>query len=393
MKMDNPAIVVVAYNRPDALGSLLQTLQTAVIPEGTTLVISVEGEAPDTVVRMAQDFDWRHGPKRVINQKEKLGLREHILRSGDLSQEYGSVIVLEDDLILSPHFYTYTASALATYQDKPVIAGVALYNYIVNEFSNLDFEPLNDGGDVYFLQIACSWGQAWTAGQWSLFRTWYAEASKRPFGEGRPIPRLLHAWGAKSWKRFFIKYLVETDRFFVYPRASLTSNTARPGTHTKRPVSIYQTPLDLRPRQWRFTDPDRSIAVYDAFYELRPEALRRAEPQLGDVDFDVDIWCDKPPAARTRPFLLSGRNCRGAKGFGAGGAPVEATVAAGEPGSLVRMSQAAAFSSASFWSRYRLLKAASPAHAKAKLLFSTLKPVQTELKIISAQRKAAKAAR
>lgn len=386
MNAATPAIVVVAFNRPVALGALLETLRAAAIPDGVTLVISVEGGAPSSVIEMASTFDWPHGPKRVILQLRRLGLREHILRSGDLSEEYGAVIVLEDDLILSPHFYGYASQALSAFSATPVVGGVALYSYMLNEFSNLDFEPLNDGGDVYFLQIACSWGQAWTWEQWRLFRAWYETAKDLPFDSGRPLPRQLMAWKPTSWKKYFIKYLVETDRYFAYPRYALTSNTARPGTHTKRPVSIYQSPLEMRPRRWRFTDPSTSVAVYDAFYELTPQALNRLEPSFPATGLDVDIWGDKPIAARSGTFILAaGGSAKGARRFGGAGAPIEAIVANGEPGSLVSLGPKGARQRRSLWDRYRLIRATSPANARSKLMFSVLKPIQTEMKILSSQ--------
>jgi hypothetical protein len=194
-----------------------------------------------------------------------------------------------------------------------------------------------------------------------LFRAWYETAKDLPFKVGDSLPRQLAAWKSSSWKKYYIKYLVETGRYFVYPRHSLSSNTARPGTHTKRPVSIYQSPLEMRPRRWRFTDPSTSVAVYDAFYELTPAALARAESLSLAAEIDRSAGKPKP-----------------------------ATATEGCPGSRLDHDLAKRFRQRSFWDRYRLISAASPANAWAKVLFYALKPIQTEIKILSSRWRASR---
>ena len=51
-----------------------------------------------------------------------------MLQCGDISYEYGSVIVLEDDLFVSPFFYKYAVEAQEFYRDDNRIGGISLYN-------------------------------------------------------------------------------------------------------------------------------------------------------------------------------------------------------------------------------------------------------------------------
>ena len=125
-----PAIVVVAFNRPDSLKRLLGSLKKGHYPDDIKLIISID-HSPDNspVVDCANDFEWNAGEKEIIIHPENLGLRRHILSCGDLSYKYGSVIILEDDLFVSPFFYQYSLDALDFYKDKDDIAGIGLFNY------------------------------------------------------------------------------------------------------------------------------------------------------------------------------------------------------------------------------------------------------------------------
>ncbi|MEJ7683902.1 MAG: hypothetical protein WKG06_39795 [Segetibacter sp.] len=109
-----PAIVIVTYNRPASLQRLLSFLSKAVFDcSDVNLVISIDYHSSskhDEVVKIANDFDWKYGFKKIIEHKSNLGLRAHVLSCGDLSEEYDAVIVLEDDIVVSPFFYKYASA-------------------------------------------------------------------------------------------------------------------------------------------------------------------------------------------------------------------------------------------------------------------------------------------
>ncbi|MCH4891674.1 glycosyl transferase family 2 [Sphingomonas sp. SFZ2018-12] len=389
-----PALVIVGYDRPDALAGLLTALRAGTYPDGVPLVISLDLSGDPRPGEVADAFEWPRGPKRVIRHPQRLGLRNHILSCGDLSEEYGAVIVLEDDLLAAPHLYAYVERAIDRFGADNRIAGISLYHYRINEFNNMDFEPIDDGSDVYFMQVAASWGQAWTASQWRLFRQWYARYGRDPIRVTDGVPRQLEAWRDNSWKRFYMKYLAMTGRYFVYPRASLTTNRARPGTNTKRAVSIYQTAMDVGARDWRLPALDQSLARYDIFYEPEPDTLRALQPALADADFDVDLYGVKPAAALTRPDLLSSRPARrGRLRFGlVSDAPAVASIIAGVPGSFFTLAPRDHFSAMSLGRRWALARATQVGRPGNAMMFQMLKPVQTEIlirKLARARRQAA----
>ena len=115
------ALVVVGYNRPKSMRRILDSLNRAQYDyTEIPLVISIDNSGDDSVRKEAESFQWKHGEKRLICHKERMGLRKHIISCGDLTEEYGAVMILEDDLYVSPDYYNYAVKALEKYGDHPI---------------------------------------------------------------------------------------------------------------------------------------------------------------------------------------------------------------------------------------------------------------------------------
>ncbi|MCR5357750.1 MAG: hypothetical protein K6E63_10170, partial [Lachnospiraceae bacterium] len=230
--MERIAIVVVAYNRVASLMRLLDSLTGAYYPEGVDvpLIISVDKSDSAAVEDVARDYVWEHGDKSVRLHETNLGLREHVLECGDISRDYDGVIVLEDDLYVSPSFYMYTLAAFSRTRMEKKIGGISLYSHRLNVHAREPFEAIDDGYDNYYMQFASSWGQAFTTAQWDGFRQWYDMHSQDDIASD-DIPVNVSTWSDKSWLKYYIKYLVNTDKYFLYPRVSFTTNFGDEGEH------------------------------------------------------------------------------------------------------------------------------------------------------------------
>ncbi|HEY5587481.1 MAG TPA: glycosyltransferase [Candidatus Paceibacterota bacterium] len=306
-----PSIVVVAYNRPLSLKRLLNSLKNADYSDhrDINLIISIDKSDIKEVVLTAIEFDWAYGKKTIIEHDTKLGLRKHIISCGDLTNEYDSVIILEDDLFVSPQFYLYCIQSLLTYNDDPKIAGISLYAYRINEISNLFFLPIEDGWENYFIQFASSWGQIWTTNQWECFKNWYEK--NQIISDFIPIPTQVRKWSEQSWKKFYIAYLVETNKYFVFPRISLTTNfSSDAGTHlSQMPNDNFQVPLLLKYKNLNFSKFNESLAVYDSYFEIKAYCIKKLNPFLEKYDFECDLYGMKSDIHIKTPFLISTRNC------------------------------------------------------------------------------------
>lgn len=264
----NVPIVVVAYNRPKSLARLLKSISQADYPEiSIDLIISIDADNENqNVLAIANDFEWKYGEKKVNYQKVNLGLRSHILKCGDLTNEYDAIILLEDDLYVSTSFYFFAYEALEYSLDKDYIGGISLYNHQLNVHNKEHFTPLEDGFDNWYFQFASSWGQAWTTKQWAEFKEWYSKNDI--LKENSLIPRNVSSWSNKSWLKFYIAFLIKTNKYFLYPKISMSTNFSDAGTHRGNDSTIYQVPLYLgKKRTFNFSQISNSSGVYDAFYE------------------------------------------------------------------------------------------------------------------------------
>jgi len=286
-------LIVVAYNRPHALTRLLNSLATAnYFGDKIRLYISIDHSNENSVYEVADSFLWSHGEKIVSQSGEHLGLRRHVLQCGDLTTEYDRIIVLEDDLLVSPLFYDYTRQALNYYADDDRIGGIALYTHRLNQTVHRPFLPINDGYDVFFMQYACSLGQAWTAKQWQNFNTWY-NLNSDTLKPHRTLPRNVSLWPESSWLKYYIKYLIDTDRYFLYPYTSLTTNFGDIGTHFTSQTNIFHVPIYWCDQKvFDFVPLELSSSVYDAFFEN----MRLADylPSIDDPhDVTIDLYGSK----------------------------------------------------------------------------------------------------
>jgi len=305
----NIPIVVSAFDRKYALERLLSSLRKADYQDSVRLIISIDGKGPDEVVDAAHAFNWPHGEKEVVHHQENLGLRRHILSCGALARQYDGIILLEDDLYVSPAFYRYGVQAAEFYKNCPDIAGIALYAPSFNENAYLPFYPLHDGYDVYFMQLACSWGQLWLNSQWEEFEDWYRDNAALDLSKDASVPYSVRQWPDSSWKKFFIKFMIDRKKFFVYPRYSFTTNFGDKGRHHKG-TNLFQAPLIQGEKKGlSFVDFDQSLVKYDAYGEMLPESLRRLCPQLAEFDFTVDLYGVKEEHCYTGKFILTSKKC------------------------------------------------------------------------------------
>ncbi len=304
----NIAIVVAAYNRPASLQRLLNSIESAHYNgySNIPLIVSIDFSGNDTCKEIADRFEWKYGTKTTVCHPQNLGLKQHILKCGDYAIEYDAVIVLEDDLFVTSTFYDFCQQAYTFYKDEEAVAGVGLYNYRYNEFAHCPFEPITDGYSNYFLQIPCSSGQMWTSKMWEAFKTYLSTEDNTI--ENLAMPEAVVHWPLiTSWKRSFFKYIVMTDKYFVYPRIALATNFGDPGSHFNNPEYVWQTPLLVGRMKFTFCKIDQSFSIYDSFFELHSLAYERITGKRLSVTFDLNGT--KPLNIIKTEYLISSKQC------------------------------------------------------------------------------------
>jgi hypothetical protein len=235
-----PAIVVIVYKRARSLVRLLTGLNAAHYDHPVQLIISIDHGDNQHVLDAANSFEWDKGSKEVIYHPENLGIKNHIMACGDLTERFGSVIVLEDDLFVSQEFYRFSEAAEHFYRNDSKVAGIGLYKNTLNNENKTPFRPIPDQGDALFIQYTCTWGQLWNRDQWRKFRNWY-DVNDR-VDQHSLLPKNIIKWDSYSaWDKDYNYYLVENDLYYVYPQVSLSANLLEPGIHFTRSVPRRST--------------------------------------------------------------------------------------------------------------------------------------------------------
>lgn len=159
-------ILLFVFNRPDHTRQTIEALQRNTLAAQSHLFIYSDAprnekdvESVNEVRRMIATVE---GFKEVtiIAREENRGLARNII-DGVTTQvnKYGKVIVLEDDLITSPHFLTFMNDALDTYHDETRVGHIYACDYTQ--------EPSLP--DTYLIRFTGSWGWATWDRAWKLF--------------------------------------------------------------------------------------------------------------------------------------------------------------------------------------------------------------------------------
>jgi len=312
MSISNFAIVVVTFNRAESLERLLKSLGDSIYDSNFsyTLIISIDGGGSSDVLHIAESFKWKFGKKEIIQRTQNIGLRAHILKCGELTIEYGAVLILEDDLYVSQYFPYITKKLVNYYGNSDELAGASLYSYKYNEYAKMPFFPLTSQYDIYLMQVASSWGQIWTKKQWLRFKAWYDDNVDIGVNLTDPLPEAVINWPNSSWKKFFQKYMVEKGLYIVYPYEAYVTNFADVGSHFAVPMQHFQIPLCNIDKDFNFCDLDEAEVFYDAYYEPLPSLWENGFSDVYKGKVELDLFGLKLNRPIQAEYLISIHDCK-----------------------------------------------------------------------------------
>jgi len=160
-------IALFVYNRPEHTRRTLNYLQKNLLAEESRLFIFSDGAkttADEAKVEQVRQLIGNIGgfkSVKVINSKQNLGLANAIIKGvTQLVNEYGKVIVFEDDLLSSPHTLQYFNEALTRYANEDKVMHIGAYMFDLNDKTL---------PETFFYRIATSWGWATWARAWKDF--------------------------------------------------------------------------------------------------------------------------------------------------------------------------------------------------------------------------------
>jgi len=299
-----PAVVVNAFNRPESLDRLLRTLRLCDTRDGTDLVISVDGGGSRRreVLAVAKTFAWTAGASKVIEQDD-LGLVAHFRACGDLVEELGPIVLLEDDLVVGPNALRFAEAALDFTDGDDKVAGVSLSVPWFDGFRHLRFEPLLDGSDAIYAKLPWFHGMAWTQRQWRRHRVGAAADSDTS------LPGAFSELGNNEWFPDAVRDLVADDSWYLLSRAAHAVNFGDAGTHFTSGTEFFQQPI----MGGRFEAPrflgrdDPAVVPYDEYLEPDGRWLANHVDVLVGLDVSLDLRGVRQPDAVTTEWVVTSR--------------------------------------------------------------------------------------
>ena len=162
-------IALFVYNRPAHTQKTIEALKNNLLASESDLYIfsdaaktAKDNDSVAKVQQLINGLDNNSFNKiEIIEQRENLGLANSIITGVTrLVNEYGRVIVMEDDLISSPYCLQYFNDALDFYLDYERVMHIGAYMY-----------PINMAGlpDSFFFRAVPSWAWATWKRAWVHF--------------------------------------------------------------------------------------------------------------------------------------------------------------------------------------------------------------------------------
>lgn len=304
--MSDSAILLITYDKPRALAnSFRNLLKVDYLGKKVDLIISIDNSGNDEVEKVAKDLQWPYGEKIIRTFENRQGLKKHILQCFEFAETYNVLFLLEDDIYCSEAMFAYGYRAAKFYDNNDQIAGISLYGFQGN-WQNwaFRFEPFNSGYDNYFMRLGQSWGEVTTKKQWLEFKTWFKENSE--FVKDEVNVASVNRWPDSSWLKYYHRYCILKNKFFVYPYISVVSNCNGEGIHNFRSCNDFQVELQGKTKEYRFQKfdlNDKDTIVYDEY--MNPIWLKHFI-DIENNELSIDFWCTKRKKQLKKYTLTAG---------------------------------------------------------------------------------------
>ncbi len=166
MKKINVAITIFAFNRPDHLENLLNSLSINKESEYLPILFYIDGVRNNSdklknfkIKSLINNFRKFLPNSKIIERKENIGSKSNIINGvSETLDIYDAVIVLEDDLILDKYFINYMLKGLEKYANNREVFHVSGFSFIKQE----------EKGKSIFTRYMNCWGWATWSNRWAL---------------------------------------------------------------------------------------------------------------------------------------------------------------------------------------------------------------------------------
>lgn len=280
-------VALFAHRRRDHLERVVAALQANAGASDTPLVVFVDGpRTPDEAAQVAQvrEFVGRidgFASVDVIAREHNLGLAQSITTGvAQTLDRWGTVIVLEDDTVVGPHFLDYMNDGLRVYADDERVASIHGYVY-----------PMDvDLPDTFFMRGGDCWGWATWSRAWAHFDADGSRLRERLRASGAMDEWDFDGWSGlapmldgqiagdvDSWAVRWSAATFLDGMYTLYPGRSLVHNIGNDGSgshggdSSRFDVEPYAGRVDVRPIE--VVEDPAIHAAFEAFYRSQSADL------------------------------------------------------------------------------------------------------------------------
>jgi len=234
-------VVLFVYNRPEHTRQTIEALKNNDLASDSEIFIFSDGpknkESIPEVDQVRKIIREVSGFKKVaiIERERNWGLAANIIDgTTKIAGQYGTVIVLEDDLITSPHFLRFMNEALLAYKDEESVYSITGYSFT---------EGIKGIDSSYFLNLTSSWGWATWDKKWAVFakddnklkKILADRALSFKFNYDNSFPythmaRQQLEGRLNSWAIYWHACILEKNGLSLYPSGRLVQNIGHDGS-------------------------------------------------------------------------------------------------------------------------------------------------------------------
>jgi hypothetical protein len=284
-------IALFIYKRPDHARRAILSLQACEGFESSPIFVFADGprgqtDAPAVRATRAVAKDLLGGTANYVEAKRNRGLANSVIAgTTQLCNRYGTVVAVEDDLILAPTFLRFLNESLARYRDQQRVMQVSGHMF--------DVPSLSHQREALFLPMTTSWGWATWKRAWDLFdpeavgwreRLGDAVEANRFNLDGRfdylsMLKRQMNGQ-IDSWAIRWYYTVFAHNGLALFPPRSLVSNTGfdGTGTHDRLGLPAIQAPL-VRTSSFELpktiAESDQQAEVFNAISAFRSTSARQ----------------------------------------------------------------------------------------------------------------------
>jgi FkbM family methyltransferase len=309
--VSSPApIALFAYRRPDHLARTLAAL--AANPEASASSLSIfcdaaRDEAAAAAVERVRELaaaSTGFAAVEVVLRPTNFGLARNITEGvSSLLASHDRVIVLEDDIVVSPHFLRFMNEALDLYADDSQVGSVTGYCY-----------PVDAGlPETFFLKGADCWGWGTWRDRWRSFDRDGArllrEIDRRDLAhrfdfDGTMAYRAMlldqiagrnDSWAVRWHASCFLR-----GQHILYPGKSLVLNIGNDGTgtHSLETTSLFDGELAAAPirlERQEAVECEMAREAFKRFFAPPAAPVDEAKPALPTVSSTPAVAAPSPP--------------------------------------------------------------------------------------------------